>query len=141
MNLQCRLLKIHILQTKGMPKKRARLQEKSSHMMDLRLDFDPGIRFEPEELHISPPTPEASTTECVSYLPMNDPFHFPSQTSFPSDDSPGLIYHTPDPEELFSSAVSLLKRSSHFSVCVLERNTQNISVGKIIIETHRKKPN
>ena len=88
-----------------MPKKRARLQEKSSHMMDLRLDFDPGIRFEPEELHISPPTPEASTTECVSYLPMNDPFHFPSQTSFPSDDSPGLIYHTPDPEELFSSAV------------------------------------
>ena len=78
MNLQCRLLKIHILQTKGMPKKRARLQEKSSHMMDLRLDFDPGIIFQPGKLQISPPTTEASTTEYVSNLPMNDPFHFPS---------------------------------------------------------------
>ena len=102
------LWKIHILQTKGMPKKRARLEVKSSHMMDLRLDFDPGIRFEPDELHISPPTPEAITTECASSqpnLPADNPFHFPSQTSFPSDDSPGLIYHPPDPEELFSSAV------------------------------------
>ena len=90
-----------------MSAKRVRVDhEPPLELMELGFDFDPGISYnldlqlEPENLVLSPPTPP----DPVPVIAFDSSTHIFSQTSIRSE-SPEFIMSTPDPADVFSTAV------------------------------------